>query len=146
MAACYKTLYMHSWNTDSKTLHFNESEHTSSFSAVGYYHSKHITHWFNRTNQTYNSSLGWAKNMCILNGSCRGRQLTTAPYKKQKVGSYMALAWWLVPCLPFPGLPHIYFLFTVRLTNERVGIFLTRRSKFSLQQTWKILSRTVNRK
>jgi hypothetical protein len=28
---------------------------------------------------------------------------------------YMALAWWLVPCLPFPGLPHIYFLFTVRL-------------------------------
>ena len=28
---------------------------------------------------------------------------------------YMALVWWLVPCLPFPGLPHIYFLFTVRL-------------------------------
>jgi hypothetical protein len=28
---------------------------------------------------------------------------------------YMVLAWWLVPCLPFPGLPHIYFLFTVRL-------------------------------
>jgi hypothetical protein len=28
---------------------------------------------------------------------------------------YMALAWWLVPCLPFPGLPHIYFLFTARL-------------------------------
>jgi hypothetical protein len=28
---------------------------------------------------------------------------------------YMALAWWLVLCLPFPGLPHIYFLFTVRL-------------------------------
>ena len=28
---------------------------------------------------------------------------------------YMALAWWLVPCLPFPGLRHIYFLFTVRL-------------------------------
>jgi hypothetical protein len=27
----------------------------------------------------------------------------------------MTLAWWLVPCLPFPGLPHIYFLFTVRL-------------------------------
>ena len=26
---------------------------------------------------------------------------------------YMALAWWLVPCLPFPGLLHIYFLFTV---------------------------------
>ena len=41
---------------------------------------------------------------------------------------YMALAWWLVPCLPFPGLPHIYFLFTVRLTNERVGIFLAQRS------------------
>ena len=28
---------------------------------------------------------------------------------------YMAFAWWIVPCLPFPGLPHIYFLFTVRL-------------------------------
>ena len=41
---------------------------------------------------------------------------------------HMALAWWLVPCLPFPGLPHIYFLFTVRLTNERVGVFLARRS------------------
>jgi hypothetical protein len=27
----------------------------------------------------------------------------------------MALAWWLVPCLPFPGLLHIYFLFTARL-------------------------------
>jgi hypothetical protein len=37
---------------------------------------------------------------------------------------YMALAWWLVLCLPFPGLPHIYFLFTVWLTNERVGVFL----------------------
>jgi hypothetical protein len=41
---------------------------------------------------------------------------------------YMALAWWLVPCLPFPGLPHIYFLFTVRLTNERVRVFLAWRS------------------
>jgi hypothetical protein len=41
---------------------------------------------------------------------------------------YMALAWWLVLCLPFPGLPHIYFLFTVRLANERVGVFLARRS------------------
>jgi hypothetical protein len=41
---------------------------------------------------------------------------------------YMALAWWLVPCLPFPGLLHIYFLFTMRLTNERVGVFLARRS------------------
>jgi hypothetical protein len=40
----------------------------------------------------------------------------------------LALAWWLVPCLPFPGLPHIYFLFAVRLTNERVGVFLARRS------------------
>ena len=25
---------------------------------------------------------------------------------------YMAFAWWIVPCLPFTGLPHIYFLFT----------------------------------
>jgi hypothetical protein len=41
---------------------------------------------------------------------------------------YMALAWWFVPCLPFPGLQHIYFLFTVWLTNERVGVFLARRS------------------
>jgi hypothetical protein len=41
---------------------------------------------------------------------------------------YMALAWWLVLCLPFPGLPHIYFLFTVRLTNEWVGVFLAWRS------------------
>jgi hypothetical protein len=41
---------------------------------------------------------------------------------------YMALTWWLVPCLPFPGLPHIYFLFTERLTNERVELFLARRS------------------
>jgi hypothetical protein len=41
---------------------------------------------------------------------------------------YMALAWRLVPCLPFPVLPHICFLFTVRLTNERVGVFLARRS------------------
>ena len=41
---------------------------------------------------------------------------------------YMALAWLLVPCLPFPGLPHIYFLFTMWLTNERVGVFLARHS------------------
>ena len=41
---------------------------------------------------------------------------------------YVALAWWLVPGLSFPDLPHIYFLFTVWLTNERVGVFLARRS------------------
>ena len=41
---------------------------------------------------------------------------------------YMALAWWLVPCLPFPCLLHIYFRFAVRLTNERVGVFLAWRS------------------
>ena len=46
----------------------------------------------------------------------------------------MALAWWLVPCLPFPGLPHIYYLFTVWLTNERVGVFLARRSVQHLVQ------------
>jgi hypothetical protein len=40
---------------------------------------------------------------------------------------YMALALLLVPCLLFPGLPHIYFLFTMQLTNERVGVFLARR-------------------
>jgi hypothetical protein len=27
----------------------------------------------------------------------------------------MAFAWWIVPCLPFPGLTHIYFLFTTQL-------------------------------
>jgi hypothetical protein len=63
---------------------------------------------------------------------------------------YMTFAWRLVPCLPFPGLLHIYFLFIVWLrifqemilyliygecwdiykfdTNERVGVFLARRS------------------
>jgi hypothetical protein len=34
----------------------------------------------------------------------------------------MTLTWWLVPCLPFPGLPHIYFLFTVRL---RICFFIS---------------------
>ena len=29
---------------------------------------------------------------------------------------------------PLSRFPHIYFLFTVRLTNERVGVFLARRS------------------
>jgi hypothetical protein len=48
---------------------------------------------------------------------------------------YMSLAWWLVLCLPFPGLPHIYFLFAVRLTNERVGVFLARRSVQHLVET-----------
>jgi hypothetical protein len=30
----------------------------------------------------------------------------------------MALAWWLVPCLPFPGLPHdlAFFMFAVMKT------------------------------
>ena len=36
---------------------------------------------------------------------------------------YVALAWWLVPCFPFPGLPHIYFLFTVRLRIFHVSPF-----------------------
>ena len=45
----------------------------------------------------------------------------------------MALAWRLVPCLPFPGL-----LFTVRLTKERVGVFLARRSVQHLVQLVKI--------
>jgi hypothetical protein len=36
---------------------------------------------------------------------------------------YMALAWWLVP---FPGLPHIYFLFTVRLRIFHVCRKMTR--------------------
>ena len=49
---------------------------------------------------------------------------------------YMALAWWLVPCLPFPGSPHIYFLFTVRLTNERVGVFFARCSVQHLVFVW----------
>jgi hypothetical protein len=55
---------------------------------------------------------------------------------------YVAFVWWIVQCISFPGLPHIYFLFTMRLkfsgnecwdiykfdTNERVGVFLARRS------------------
>ena len=49
-------------------------------------------------------------------------------WKKWFYICYMALAWWLVPYLPFPCLPHIYFMFTVRLTNEWVGVFLARRS------------------
>jgi hypothetical protein len=58
---------------------------------------------------------------------------------------YMALAWWLVQCLPFPGLPHIYFLFTVRLTNEWVGVFLARRSVQHL--VWKSnIAKTINKK
>ena len=53
----------------------------------------------------------------------------------------MALAWWLVPCLPFPGLLHlsIFHVFTAFSgnecwdiykfdTNKRVGVFLARRS------------------
>jgi hypothetical protein len=64
----------------------------------------------------------------------------------------MALAWLFVPCLPFPCLPHIYFLFTVRLTNERVGVFLARRSvqhlvdigferkKMNMERTWMLSS------
>jgi hypothetical protein len=71
---------------------------------------------------------------CILQSPCpsvrshfRNRYLSFY-WKKWFYIWYMALAWWLVPCLPFPGLPHIYFLFTVRLTNEWVGVFLARRS------------------
>jgi hypothetical protein len=60
-------------------------------------------------------------------------------WKKWFYIRYMALAWWLVPCLPFPGLPHIYFLFTVRLTNEWVGVFLARRSVQHLVLQWIIL-------
>ena len=37
---------------------------------------------------------------------------------------------------PFPGLPHIYSLFTVRLTNEGVGVFLARRSVQHLVIIW----------
>jgi hypothetical protein len=60
--------------------------------------------------------------------SVNGRTRCSFYWKKWFYIWYMALAWWLVPCLPFPGLPHIYFLFTVRLTNERVGVFIARRS------------------
>ena len=33
---------------------------------------------------------------------------------------YVALAWWLLPCLPFPGLLDIYFLLTVWLRSFHV--------------------------
>jgi hypothetical protein len=52
---------------------------------------------------------------------------------KQAVDVYVALTWWFVPCLPFPGLLHIYCLFTARLIIFHVW-------------TCKILSRAVNRK
>jgi hypothetical protein len=39
----------------------------------------------------------------------------------------MALAWWLVPCLPYPGLQNI---------NERVGVFLARRSVQHIVVSW----------
>jgi hypothetical protein len=40
---------------------------------------------------------------------------------------YMALAWWLVPCLPYPGLQN---------TNERVRVFLARRSVQHIVVSW----------
>jgi hypothetical protein len=43
------------------------------------------------------------------------KSLQISYWKKWFYIWYMALVWWLVPCLPFPGLPHIYFLFTVWL-------------------------------
>ena len=74
----------------------------------------------------------------ILQSPCPSVSLSVRPHFRNRYLSfywkkwfyiwYMALAWWLVPCLPFPGLLHIYFLFTVRLTNEWVGVFLARRS------------------
>ena len=61
------------------------------------------------------------------NENFRNRYLSIY-WKKWLCIWYMALAWWLVPCLPFPCFSHIYFLFTVRLTNEQVRVFLARRS------------------
>ena len=86
--------------------------------------------WMNElTNYTPAHRVG-----AILQSSCpsirshfRNRYLSFY-WKKWFYIWYMALAWWLVPCLPFPGLPHTYFLFTVRLTNEWVGVFLAWRS------------------
>ena len=50
---------------------------------------------------------------------------------------YMALAWWLVSCLPFPGLPHIYFLFTMWLRIffmfAVLKIFVTDKTFFTLK-------------
>jgi hypothetical protein len=73
------------------------------------------------------SSRSW--DICYESVNGRTRWLQYSPLSMSGgIIWYMALAWWLVPYLPFPGLPHIYFLFTVRLTNERVGVFLARRS------------------
>jgi hypothetical protein len=46
-------------------------------------------------------------------------------YGKHEKIWYMALARWLVPCFPFPGLPHIYFLFTARLRIFHVCVMKT---------------------
>jgi hypothetical protein len=51
---------------------------------------------------------------------------------------YMALVWWLVSCLPFPGLPHIYFLFTVRLR-----IFISRENHRPVASYRQTLSHNV---
>ena len=64
-----------------------------------------------RSNQYYTPTL-WVG--AILQSPCpsvrshfRNRYLSFY-WKKWFYIWYMALAWWLVPCLPFPGLPHIY--------------------------------------
>jgi hypothetical protein len=61
---------------------------------------------------------------------------------------YMALAWWLVPCLPFPGLSgETRYKSPCQSHISNIKSFLpVLLRNFSLQQTWKILSRTVNRK
>jgi hypothetical protein len=86
----------------------------------------------------YNSVFFTRREGAILQTPCPSVHLSTRSHFRNWYHSfywkkwfyiwYMALTWWLVPCLPFPGLPHIYFLFTVWLTNERVGVFLARHS------------------
>jgi hypothetical protein len=80
----------------------------------------------------YNSQLWWLYCNHLVRPSVRlsvrshfRNRYLSFYWKKWFYIWYLALAWWIVPCLPFPGLPHIYFLFTLRLTNERVGVFLS---------------------
>jgi hypothetical protein len=54
---------------------------------------------------------GKSKIRCCTLHVCRAKNTPTRSFVSN-FPWYMAFAWWLVPCLPFPGLPHIYFLFT----------------------------------
>ena len=79
-------------------------------------------HWLNITEHSENFeqilNFDWKGGYIAITLSVRSnfrKRYLSFYWKKWFYIWYMALTWWLVPCLPFPGLPHIYFLFTVRL-------------------------------